>query len=103
MASKDKRLFSKAIWRFHVIVRVYSFFIHTNQRRKQRNYPLKEQLNWIYFQPNFLNQPKKFPIVLDVYFYGQNTSFIIYRIDSEPVGAIIRSKEVTLTIKSLFL
>lgn len=46
---------------------------------------------------------KKFPIPLDVYIYGQSVSFIIYRVDSEPVGVIIRSKEIATTMMTLFL
>lgn len=46
--------------------------------------------------------PKKFPIPLDCYIYGDNISFALYRKDSEPIGVIIRSKEIATTMRSLF-
>lgn len=45
---------------------------------------------------------RKFPIPLDCYIYGDNVSFALYRTDSEPIGIIIRSKEIATTIRSLF-
>ncbi len=45
---------------------------------------------------------EKFPIPLDCYIYGDNVSFAVYRTDSEPIGVIIRSKEITRTMRSLF-
>ena len=45
---------------------------------------------------------KKFPIPLDCYIYGDNVSFALYRTDSEPVGIIIRSKEIATMLRSLF-
>ena len=45
---------------------------------------------------------KKFPIPLDCYIYGDNVSFALYRTDSEPIGVIIRSKEIATTMRSLF-
>jgi len=44
----------------------------------------------------------KFPIPLDAYIYGDNVSFSLWRKDSEPIGVIIRSKEVATTMRSLF-
>lgn len=44
----------------------------------------------------------KFPIPLDCYIYGDNASFALYRTDSEPIGVIIRSKEIARTMRSLF-
>lgn len=44
----------------------------------------------------------KFPIPLDCYIYGDNVSFALYRKDSEPIGVIIRSKEIATTMRSLF-
>lgn len=45
---------------------------------------------------------EKFPIPLDCYIYGDNISFAVYRTDSEPIGVIIRSKEIATTMRSLF-
>jgi len=45
---------------------------------------------------------EKFPIPLDCYIYGDNVSFAVYRTDSEPIGVIIRSKEISRTLRSLF-
>jgi HTH-type transcriptional regulator, sugar sensing transcriptional regulator len=45
---------------------------------------------------------EKFPIPLDCYIYGDNVSFAVYRSDSEPIGIIIRSKEIARTMLSLF-
>jgi len=45
---------------------------------------------------------EKFPIPLDSYIYGDNISFLVYRSDSEPIGVIIRSKEIATTLRSLF-
>lgn len=45
---------------------------------------------------------EKFPIPLDGYIYGDNVSLLVYRSDSEPIGVIIRSKEIATTMKSLF-
>src|SRR3989344_1034640 len=45
---------------------------------------------------------KKFPIPLDAYIYGDNISFSLWRKDSEPIGVIIRSKEIATTMRSLF-
>jgi HTH-type transcriptional regulator, sugar sensing transcriptional regulator len=44
----------------------------------------------------------KFPIPLDCYIYGENVSFALYRTDSEPIGVIIRSKEIAQAMRSLF-
>lgn len=44
----------------------------------------------------------KFPIPLDCYIYGNNVSFALYRKDSEPVGIIIHSVELSTLMKSLF-
>lgn len=44
----------------------------------------------------------KFPIPLDCYVYGNNVSFAVYRTDSEPIGVIIRSKEIATTMRSVF-
>ena len=43
-----------------------------------------------------------FPIPLDCYIYGDNVSFAVYRTDSEPMGIIIRSKEIATTLRSVF-
>ena len=43
-----------------------------------------------------------FPVPLDCYIYGDNVSFAVYRTDSEPIGVIIRSKEIAATLRSLF-
>lgn len=45
---------------------------------------------------------KKFPIPLDAYIYGDNVSFSLWRKDSEPIGIIIRSKEIAAALRSLF-
>ncbi len=45
---------------------------------------------------------KEFPIPLDMYIYGDNVSFLMYRSDSEPMGVIIRSKEIATTMRSIF-
>jgi sugar-specific transcriptional regulator TrmB len=45
---------------------------------------------------------EKFPIPLDCYIYGDNISFAVYRTDSEPIGIIIRSREISQTLRSLF-
>lgn len=45
---------------------------------------------------------KIFPIPLDCYIYGNTVSFAVYRTDSEPIGIIIRSKEIATTLRSLF-
>jgi len=44
----------------------------------------------------------EFPIPLDCYIYGDNVSFALYRQDSEPLGVIIRSREIATTMRSLF-
>jgi len=44
----------------------------------------------------------KFPIPLDCYIYGDNVSFLLIRSDSEPMGVIIRSREIAATMRSLF-
>ena len=43
-----------------------------------------------------------FPIPLSCDIYGDNVSFTLHRKDSEPVGLIIRSKEIATTMRSLF-
>jgi len=43
-----------------------------------------------------------FPIPLSCDIYGDNVSFTLHREDSEPVGLIIRSKEIATTMRSLF-
>jgi sugar-specific transcriptional regulator TrmB len=45
---------------------------------------------------------KIFPMPLGCDIYGDNVSFTMHRKDSEPVGLIIRSKEVATTLKSIF-
>ncbi len=45
---------------------------------------------------------KNFPIPLGLNIYGNNISFAVYREDSEPIGLIVRSKEIATTLKSLF-
>lgn len=45
---------------------------------------------------------KKYPFPLDAYIYGETVSFIMYREDSEPVGVIIRSREISIALRSLF-
>lgn len=43
-----------------------------------------------------------YPIPLDCYIYGDNVSFALYRKDTEPIGILIRSKEIATTLRSLF-
>ena len=43
-----------------------------------------------------------FPIPLSCDIYGDNVSFTLHKKDSEPIGLIIRSKEVSITMRSLF-
>lgn len=45
---------------------------------------------------------KKFPIPLDCYIFGNNVAFALYKKDSEPIGILIRSIEVTTMMRSLF-
>lgn len=45
---------------------------------------------------------EQFPIPLDMYIYGDNVSFLLFRKDSEPMGVIIRSKEIATTMRSVF-
>ena len=45
---------------------------------------------------------QKFHIPLDCYIYGDNVSFALYRTDSEPIGIIIRSKEIATMLRSVF-
>lgn len=45
---------------------------------------------------------KLFPIPLGCDIYGDNVSFTLHRRDSEPIGLIIRSKEIAITMRSLF-
>jgi sugar-specific transcriptional regulator TrmB len=45
---------------------------------------------------------KLFPVPLDAYIYGDNVSMLLYRSDSEPLGLIIRSKEIATFMRSLF-
>jgi len=44
---------------------------------------------------------KLYPIPLDLYIYDDNISFSVYRTDSEPIGVIIRSREIAQTMRSL--
>lgn len=44
----------------------------------------------------------KYPIPLECYIYGDNVSFAVYRSDSEPIGLIVRSKEIAATMRSVF-
>lgn len=44
----------------------------------------------------------KFPIPLDCYIYGNNVALALYRKDSEPIGIIIHSVEVSTFLKSIF-
>lgn len=44
---------------------------------------------------------KLYPIPLDLYIYDDNVAFALYRTDSEPIGVIIRSREVASTMRSL--
>lgn len=43
-----------------------------------------------------------FPVPLDCNIYGDTVSLAVFRTDSEPIGIIIRSKEITTTLRSLF-
>ena len=43
-----------------------------------------------------------FPIPLGCNIYGDNVSFTLHRKDSEPIGLIIRSKEIATTMRSVF-
>ena len=43
-----------------------------------------------------------FPVPLSCDIYGDNVSFTLHRKDSEPVGLIIRSKEIATAMRSLF-
>ena len=43
-----------------------------------------------------------FPVPLGCDIYGDNVSFTLHREDSEPIGLIIRSKEVAITMRSVF-
>lgn len=43
-----------------------------------------------------------FPIPMDCNVYGDTVSLAVYRSDSEPIGVIIRSKEIATTMRSLF-
>ncbi len=57
--------------------------------------------------PHFLREVRTmdenvYPIPLDSYIYGDSVSFALYRTDSEPIGVIIRSKEIATTMRSLF-
>ncbi len=57
--------------------------------------------------PAFLREVKHipknvFPVPLDCFIYGDNVSFALYRKDSQPIGLIIRSKEIATTMRSLF-
>ena len=45
---------------------------------------------------------KLFPFPLSCDIYGDNVSITLHRKDSEPIGLIIRSKEIATTMKSLF-
>ncbi len=45
---------------------------------------------------------KNFPILLDGFIYGSSTAFALYRQDSEPMGVIIHSPEITTSVQSLF-
>lgn len=45
---------------------------------------------------------KVFPVPLGCDIYGDNVSFTLHRKDSDPVGLIIRSKEVATTMRSVF-
>ncbi len=42
------------------------------------------------------------PVPLDCNIYGDNVSFALYRKDSEPIGLIIRSKEIATTMRSIY-
>jgi sugar-specific transcriptional regulator TrmB len=43
-----------------------------------------------------------FPVPLGLDIYGDNVSIALHRADSEPIGLIIRSKEIATTMRSLF-
>ncbi len=45
---------------------------------------------------------KFFPIPMDCNIYGDTVALAVYRSDSEPIGLIIRSKEIATTMRSLF-
>jgi len=45
---------------------------------------------------------KVFPVPLGCDIYGDNVSFTLHRKDSEPIGLIIRSKEIATTMRSVF-
>lgn len=45
---------------------------------------------------------KIFPIPLSCDIYGDNVSFTLHRKGSEPIGLIVRSKEIATTMRSLF-
>lgn len=45
---------------------------------------------------------KLFPVPLGCDIYGDNVSFTLHRKDSEPIGLIIRSKEIATIMRSLF-
>ncbi len=47
-------------------------------------------------------EEKFFSVPLGLNIYGNNVSFAVYREDSEPVGVIIRSKEVSTALRSIF-
>lgn len=42
------------------------------------------------------------PVPLDCNIYGDSVSFAVYRSDSQPVGVIIRSREIATTVRSMF-
>ncbi len=83
--------------------------------RVKKNIPLKMLISgsaqsgmWnLKSAPHLLREVKTidknlFPIPLDCNIYGDNVSFAVYRSDSEPIGLIIRSKEIATTARSLF-
>jgi HTH-type transcriptional regulator, sugar sensing transcriptional regulator len=43
-----------------------------------------------------------FPVPLGCDIYGDNVSFTLHRKDSEPLGLVIRSKEIATTMRSVF-
>lgn len=45
---------------------------------------------------------KLFPIPLGMNIYGDTVSITLHREESEPIGLIIRSKEIAITMRSLF-
>ncbi|MBL8029697.1 MAG: hypothetical protein JNN11_00400 [Candidatus Doudnabacteria bacterium] len=47
-------------------------------------------------------EEKFFSMPLGINIYGNNVSFAVYREDSEPVGVIIRSKEISAGLQSIF-